>query len=57
LILVPLVNVASFERMVPHVNPVDNKSMNRFYPGTPPDRRPSGRRSPSPEKSSRNAIT
>src|SRR5207248_3585775 len=33
LILVPLVNVASFERMVPHVNPVDNKSMNRFYPG------------------------
>lgn len=35
LILVPLVNVASFERMVPHVNPVDNKSMNRFYPGTP----------------------
>jgi len=35
LILVPLVNVASFERMVPHVNPVDNKNMNRFYPGTP----------------------
>ena len=34
LILVPLVNVASFERMVPHVNPVDNKSMNRFYPGS-----------------------
>jgi uncharacterized protein len=34
LILVPLVNVASFERMVPHVNPIDNKSMNRFYPGT-----------------------
>jgi predicted deacylase len=34
LILVPLVNVASFERMVPHVNPVDNKSMNRLYPGT-----------------------
>ena len=33
LILVPLVNVASFEGMVPHVNPVDNKSMNRFYPG------------------------
>jgi hypothetical protein len=33
LILVPLVNVASFERLVPHVNPVDNKSMNRFYPG------------------------
>jgi predicted deacylase len=33
LILVPLVNVASFERMVPHVNPVDNKNMNRFFPG------------------------
>src|SRR5262245_19440590 len=32
LILVPLLNPASFERMVPHVNPVDNKSMNRFYP-------------------------
>jgi len=33
LILVPLLNVASFTQMVPHVNPVDNKSMNRFYPG------------------------
>jgi predicted deacylase len=33
LILVPLVNVASFEQKVPHVNPVDGKSMNRFYPG------------------------
>jgi len=32
-ILLPLVNVASFERKVPHLNPVDNKSMNRFYPG------------------------
>jgi len=32
-ILVPLVNTASFEQKVPHVNPVDNKSMNRFYPG------------------------
>jgi len=31
--LVPLVNVASFEQKVPHVNPVDGKSMNRFYPG------------------------
>ena len=28
-----LVNVASFQQKVPHVNPVDNKSMNRFYPG------------------------
>src|SRR5262245_15050816 len=35
LVLVPLVNVASFERVVPHLNPVDNKNMNRFYPGTP----------------------
>ena len=35
LILVPLVNVASFEQIVPHVNPVDGKSMNRFYPGNP----------------------
>jgi predicted deacylase len=33
LILVPLVNVPSFEQKVPHVNPVDGKSMNRFYPG------------------------
>jgi hypothetical protein len=33
-ILVPLVNVPSFEQKVPHVNPVDRKSMNRFYPGT-----------------------
>src|SRR4026209_1328816 len=35
LILVPLVNVPSFERIVPHVNPTDNKNMNRFYPGDP----------------------
>jgi predicted deacylase len=34
LILIPLLNVASFSQMVPHVNPVDNKSMNRFYPGS-----------------------
>ena len=33
-ILVPLINIQSFEQKVPHVNPVDNKSMNRFYPGT-----------------------
>jgi predicted deacylase len=33
-VLVPVVNVASFERLTPHVNPVDNKSMNRFYPGS-----------------------
>jgi uncharacterized protein len=32
-ILVPLVNVPSFEQKTAHVNPVDGKSMNRFYPG------------------------
>jgi len=32
-IIVPLVNIASFEQKVPHVNPVDGKSMNRMYPG------------------------
>jgi uncharacterized protein len=35
LILLPIVNVPSFEKIVPHVNPVDGKSMNRFYPGNP----------------------
>jgi uncharacterized protein len=34
-IIVPLVNIQSFEQKVPHVNPVDGKSMNRFYPGKP----------------------
>ena len=32
-ILLPLVNIASFEQKVPHVNPLDDKSMNRYYPG------------------------
>jgi predicted deacylase len=32
-IVVPLVNIPSFEQKVPHVNPVDGKSMNRMYPG------------------------
>jgi uncharacterized protein len=32
-IVLPLVNIPSFEQKVPHVNPVDGKSMNRFYPG------------------------
>lgn len=32
-IIVPLINLPSFERKVPHLNPVDGKSMNRFYPG------------------------
>ncbi|HET9183327.1 MAG TPA: M14 family metallopeptidase [Candidatus Angelobacter sp.] len=34
-IIVPLVNIPSFEQKVPHVNPVDGKSMNGFYPGNP----------------------
>ncbi len=33
IIIVPLVNVASFAQKVPHLNPVDNKNMNRFFPG------------------------
>ena len=33
IIIVPLVNINSFEQKVPHVNPIDHKSMNRFYPG------------------------
>lgn len=32
-IVVPLINIPSFEQKVPHLNPVDKKSMNRFYPG------------------------
>jgi uncharacterized protein len=32
-ILVPLVNVPSFEQKIAHVNPTDAKSMNRWYPG------------------------
>ena len=32
-IVVPLVNIPSFEQKIAHVNPVDGKSMNRFYPG------------------------
>jgi predicted deacylase len=32
-IVVPLVNIQSFERKVPHVNPIDGVSMNRMYPG------------------------
>jgi predicted deacylase len=34
-IIVPLVNLASFEQKITHVNPVDGKNMNRFYPGNP----------------------
>lgn len=32
-IIVPLVNVPSFAKVVPHLNPVDGKNMNRMYPG------------------------
>src|SRR5215470_17270589 len=32
-IIVPLINIPSFEQKVAHVNPVDGKSMNRMYPG------------------------
>jgi predicted deacylase len=32
-VVLPLVNIPSFLQKVPHVNPIDNKSMNRFYPG------------------------
>jgi hypothetical protein len=35
LVLIPIVNVPSFDKMTPHVNPTDNKSMNRYYPGDP----------------------
>ncbi len=35
LIVVPLLNVASFLQKVPHINPVDGKNMNRLYPGKP----------------------
>lgn len=34
-IIVPLINIPSFEQKVPHLNPIDKKSMNRFYPGKP----------------------
>jgi predicted deacylase len=34
-IVVPLLNVPSFQRIVPHLNPVDGKNMNRMYPGRP----------------------
>ena len=31
--IVPLLNVPSFQKVVPHLNPVDGKNMNRMYPG------------------------
>ncbi len=33
LIVVPLINIESFLQKVPHLNPVDGKNMNRFFPG------------------------
>jgi predicted deacylase len=33
LIIVPLINLASFAQKVPHLNPVDGKNMNRMFPG------------------------
>jgi predicted deacylase len=35
LIVIPLMNLASFTQKVPHLNPVDGKNMNRLYPGKP----------------------
>lgn len=32
-IILPLLNVPSFESMTPHVNPIDRKGMNSSYPG------------------------
>lgn len=32
-VIVPLLNVPSFTKVVPHLNPVDGKNMNRMYPG------------------------
>jgi len=34
-IIVPLLNVPSFVKIVPHLNPTDGKNMNRMYPGHP----------------------
>ena len=34
-IIVPLLNLPSFVKMVPHLNPTDGKNMNRMYPGRP----------------------
>jgi uncharacterized protein len=34
-IIVPIINIASFAQMTPHLNPIDRKSMNGNYPGDP----------------------
>lgn len=33
IIIVPIINIPSFEHKTVHLNPVDKKNMNRFYPG------------------------
>jgi predicted deacylase len=35
LVILPLLNVASFEQMTVHLNPTDRKGMNAGYPGNP----------------------
>src|SRR5215510_9188262 len=35
MVILPLLNQTSFAQMVPHLNPVDGKSLNRLYPGKP----------------------
>lgn len=32
-IILPLMNFASFEQKVPHLNPIDGKNLNRMFPG------------------------
>jgi predicted deacylase len=34
-IIVPLLNVPSFQKIITHLNPTDGKNMNRMYPGRP----------------------
>lgn len=34
-IVVPIINIASWTSMTPHINPVDRKGMNASYPGDP----------------------
>src|ERR1017187_4981609 len=57
LIIVPLINVPSFAQKVPHVNPVDGKNMNRFYPGRPDGTQTERVSWATPSKWSRNPTT
>ena len=34
-VILPLLNIASFEQMTVHLNPIDKKGMNSSYPGNP----------------------